>query len=101
MSLPPKAQANSSAERHRDSRRRIIHERPSIAVTLAGLMPSANICSRLGRTGSGLAASEDILLDDGVNAPVTVNHLGDTEVNADRDQRDCFIFRQLFGGHQE
>jgi hypothetical protein len=35
--------------------------------------------------GSGLAASEDVLLDDRVNAPITVNHLRDTEVNANRD----------------
>jgi hypothetical protein len=40
---------------------------------------------RVGCYGSGLAASEDVLLDDRVNAPITVNHLGDTEVNANRD----------------
>jgi hypothetical protein len=35
--------------------------------------------------GSGLAASEDILLYDSVNAPITVNHLGDAEVDANRN----------------
>ena len=40
---------------------------------------------RVGCYGSSLAASEDILLDDRVNAPITVNHLGDAEVNANRN----------------
>jgi hypothetical protein len=35
-----------------------------------------------GVTRSGLAASEDILLDDRVNAPISINHLGDAEVDA-------------------
>ena len=35
--------------------------------------------------GSGLAAGEDILLDDRVNAPISIYHLGDAEVDADRD----------------
>ena len=39
-----------------------------------------------GRNESGLATSEDVLLDDRVDAPVAVNHLGDTEVDADCDQ---------------
>src|SRR5437764_2240395 len=49
------------------------------------------------RDGSGHAAGEDILLDDRVDAPVAVNHLGDAEVDADGDQRDCLILRQLLG----
>ena len=40
---------------------------------------------RVGCYGSGFAASEDILLYDRVNAPITVNHLGDAEVDANRN----------------
>src|SRR5260370_42307204 len=54
-----------------------------------------------GRNGSRLAASENVLLDDRVDAPVAVNHLGDAEVDADCDQRDCLILRQLLSCHQE
>ncbi len=35
--------------------------------------------------GSGLATGEDILLDDRVDAPISVNHLGDAEVDANRN----------------
>ena len=35
--------------------------------------------------GSGLATGEDIFLDDRVNAPISINHLGDAEVDADRN----------------
>ena len=35
--------------------------------------------------GSGLATGEDILLDDRVNAPISINHLGDAEVDANRN----------------
>ena len=40
---------------------------------------------RVGCYGSGLAASEDILLDDRMDAPISVDHLGDAEVNANRN----------------
>src|ERR1700733_15754203 len=56
---------------------------------------------RVARSGSGLAASEDILLDDGVNAPIAVDHLGDSEVNANRDQGDGLVFGQLLCRHQK
>src|SRR4051812_24229162 len=56
---------------------------------------------RTARDRSGHAASEDILLDDRVDAPVAVNHLGDAEVDADGDQRDCLILCQLLSHHQE
>jgi hypothetical protein len=35
--------------------------------------------------GSGLATGEDILLDDRVDAPISINHLGDAEVDANRN----------------
>ncbi len=54
-----------------------------------------------GGNGSGLATSEDVLLDNRVDAPVAVNHLGDAEVDADCDKRDCLILRQLLSRHQE
>src|ERR1700687_6106084 len=50
---------------------------------------------------SGLATGEDILLDDRVDAPISVNHLGDAEVDANRNQRDRLIFGQLLGRHQK
>ena len=40
---------------------------------------------RVGCYGSGLATGEDILLDDRVNAPISINHLGDAEVDANRN----------------
>src|SRR6266446_10864274 len=54
-----------------------------------------------GRNGAGLATSEDVLLDDRVDAPVAVNHLGDAKVDADCNQRDRLILRQLLSRHQK
>src|SRR5258705_5169702 len=51
--------------------------------------------------GSGLAAGEDILLDDRVNAPISIHHLGDAEVDANRNQGDRLILGQLLGCHQK
>src|SRR5947208_1513773 len=51
--------------------------------------------------GSGLAAGEDILLDDRVNAPISIHYLGDAEVDANRNQGDRFILGQLLGRHQK
>ena len=51
--------------------------------------------------GSGLAAGEDILLDDCVDAPISIHHLGDAEVDANRNQRDRLILGQLLGCHQK
>ena len=53
-------------ERQRDAAR-VLPERPS------------RYC------GSGLATGKDIFLDDRVNAPISINHLGDAEVDADRN----------------
>ena len=58
------------------------HSRPEMAPG-CGQAPTGT--GRVECCGSGLAASEDVLLDDRVNAPITVNHLRDTEVNANRD----------------
>src|SRR6516165_4617564 len=76
--------------------------------TLAFIRPPASASAARARgtpavdcLASGLAAGEDVLLDDGVNAPVSVNDLGDPEVDADRDQGDGFVFGQLLGRHQE
>ena len=44
---------------------------------------------------------ENCFLDDGVYTPVAIHHLRDTEVNRDRDQRDCFIFGQVARIHEE
>src|SRR5947208_2202852 len=49
------------------------------------------------RYGSGLAAGEDVLLDDRVDAPISIHYLGDAEVDADRNQGDRFILSQLLG----
>ena len=57
------------------------------------LGPRAQYLAYAGRNGSGLITSEDVLLDDRVDAPVAVNHLGDAEVDADCDKRDCLILR--------
>ena len=35
--------------------------------------------------GSGRAAREDVLLDDRMDAPVSINHLGDAEVDTNRN----------------
>jgi hypothetical protein len=35
--------------------------------------------------GSGLTTGEDILFDDRVDAPISINHLGDAEVDANRN----------------
>ena len=43
------------------------------------------------RHGSTLATGKDILFDDGVDAPVSIDYLGDAEIDADGDQRDRFI----------
>src|SRR6516162_11711267 len=46
-------------------------------------------------------AGENALLDDGVNAPVSVDNLRDTEINRYRHQRDCLVFGQALGVPQE
>ena len=61
----------------------------------------------VGFAGAGSKASrrrcagKQILLDDGVDAPVTVDHLGDAEVDSDGDERDRLVLAQSLGGHQE
>ena len=35
--------------------------------------------------GSGLATGKDVLLDNRVDAPISINHLGDAEVDANRN----------------
>jgi hypothetical protein len=69
-----------------------------------GSAPPLNIAPgvvSIGRNGSHLVASEDVLPDHRVDSPVAVNHLGDAEVDADCNQRDCLILCQLLGRHQE
>src|SRR5260370_36858761 len=46
-------------------------------------------------------AGENALLDDGVNAPVSVDNLRDTEIDRNRYQRDCLVFGQALGVHPE
>src|ERR1700693_339401 len=46
-------------------------------------------------------AGKQALLDDGVDAPVAVDHLGDAEVDADGHERDRLILAQSLGGHQK
>jgi hypothetical protein len=46
-------------------------------------------------------AGEEALLDDGVNAPVAVDHLGYAEVDSDRDERNRLVLGQSFGFHEE
>src|SRR5204863_1274982 len=52
-------------------------------------------------SASGRYGRENILLDDGVYAPVSVDHLGDSEIDRDRHQRDRLVFGQLLRIHQE
>jgi hypothetical protein len=46
-------------------------------------------------------AGENALLDDSVNAPVSVDNLRNTEIDRNRYQRDCLVFGQALGVHQE
>jgi len=47
------------------------------------------------------SAGENALLDDGVNAPVSVDNLRNAEIDRNRYQRDCLVFGQALGVHQE
>ena len=51
----------------------------------SAMRPAPAKADRVAVQRSGLAAGEDILLDDRVNAPISINHLGDAEVDADRN----------------
>ena len=44
---------------------------------------------------------EEVLLDDGVDAPVAIDHLGYAEVDSDRDERNRLVLGQSFGFHEE
>src|SRR5271168_1557681 len=46
-------------------------------------------------------AGKQALLDDGVEAPVAVDYLGDAEIDPDGDERDRLVLAQSLGGHQE
>ena len=46
-------------------------------------------------------AGKQALLDDGVDTPVAVDHLGDAEVDADGHERDRLILAQSLSGHQK
>src|SRR5712664_1740973 len=46
-------------------------------------------------------AREKPLAQDGVDAPIAVDHLRDAEIHRRRNQRDCFVFAQAFGIHQK
>src|ERR1700691_1409567 len=46
-------------------------------------------------------AGKQALLNDGVDAPVAVDHLSHAEIDADGNQRNRLILRQPFGRHQE
>jgi hypothetical protein len=81
---------------------------PSQPLTRDGLSVVAPKCTRRCQLlpsrprrccGSGLAAGEDILLDDCVDAPISIHHLGDAEVDANGNQRDRLILGQLLGCH--
>ena len=39
----------------------------------------------------GLSTRKKTLFDNGVNAPISVHHLGHAEVDGYRDQRDCLV----------
>ena len=41
--------------------------------------------------GSGDSAGEKALLENGVNAPIAVDDLGNPEVDRNRHQRDCLV----------
>ena len=44
---------------------------------------------------------EQPLAQDGVDAPIAVDHLGDAEIHRDGDQRDRLVLAQSLGGRQE
>src|SRR5262245_19809331 len=46
-------------------------------------------------------AGKEALLNDGMNTPITVDHLRDAEVNCNRDEGDCLVLGQSFCRHQE
>src|SRR5713226_8059455 len=48
-----------------------------------------------------LGAGEEALLDDGVDAPIAVDHLRHAEIDGDRGQRDGFVLAEALGRHQE
>ena len=45
---------------------------------------------------SGLSTRKKTLFDNGVNAPISIHHLGHPEINGYRDQRDCLVLRSPF-----
>src|SRR6266496_5752 len=50
---------------------------------------------------STLVAPEDVFADRAVDAPISVDDLGNAEIGAHRHQRDRLIFAQAMHGHQE
>jgi hypothetical protein len=46
-------------------------------------------------------AGKEALLDDRVDAPITIDHLRDTEINPDGHERNRLILGEPLGGHQE
>jgi hypothetical protein len=46
-------------------------------------------------------AGKEALLDDRVDAPITIDHLRDTEINPDGHERNRLVLGEPLGGHQE
>src|SRR6266566_24886 len=69
-----------------------------IVVSSLGNVPMA---ARVRENRSHGCAGEQVLLYDGVNAPVAVDNLGDAEVDRNRHQRNRLVLGEPLGGHQE
>ena len=60
-----------------------------------GVAQASSLSNRCGpipcssRKRSGLSTRKKTLFDNGVNAPISIHHLGHPEINGYRDQRDC------------
>jgi hypothetical protein len=48
-----------------------------------------------------LATGEEVLFNGGMHSPVSVNHLSDSKVDANRDERDRFVFAKFLSAHEE
>ena len=78
------------------------HRRPSAFLEAAAstfILPSCRVLIIV--DASHRDPGEEALLDNGVDAPVAVDHLGDAEVDSDRDKRNRLVLGQSLGIHQE